>query len=293
MESIQLIGPPYSADTLNVREMCLSLYLTKSLFYSEGLVPILSVCDTCSVNASTVNELVYPAPQTQQTGDLLSYTVHGHRIIHVYDPSHLIKVVRNNLEVKNLAHFVGERWQPGMADYDASLQIATWDDIDHLYRKDLVSMRRMLTKFTDEHLKPNKLKMKVSVATQVFSNACGTAMLAYVDNGMLPKHVTSTARLIFFVNDLFDSINGSDKYPVGSLRGAVTAKSVHSEFFEYALVMLDNMFFVDKDTGARNNRSSVLKKFESTIRGYQQVAMTCFEADIEKLLIRYHFISVI
>ncbi|XP_037049980.1 uncharacterized protein LOC119084205 isoform X2 [Bradysia coprophila] len=256
---------------------------------TTGLKPILSVCDTCNVNANTVNELVYPrANQTQQTGQLLQYKVNGHRIIHTYDPSHLIKVIRNNFEVKNVAHFISERWQPGCADYAGSIQIAAWDDINQLYRMDIRAVRSVLPKLTDEHLKPNKLKMKVSVATQVFSNTCGTVMLECVDNGKVPEDFATTARFILFVNDLFDSINGCDKYPVDSLKSAVTPMSIHSEFWEYALVMLENMFFVDKGTGERNNRSSVLKKFESTIRGYQDVARTCFQAGIPKLEIRYH-----
>lgn len=247
------------------------------------------MCDTCNVNANTVNELVSPnASLTQQTGKLLRYKVNGHTIIHTYDPSHLIKVVRNNFEVKNVAHFITERWRPGFEDYDGSLQIAAWSDINELYRMDLRSVRRMLPKLTDEHLKPNKLKMKVSVATQVFSNTCGSVMLQCVNNRTVPEDFTTTARFILFVNDLFDSVNGSNKYPADSLKSAVTPESLHSEFWEYALVMLENMFFVDKGTGERNNRSSVLKKFESTIRGYQDVARTCFQAGILKLEIRYH-----
>lgn len=165
-------------------------------------------------------------------------------------------MVRNNLQIKNLAHFITVRWQPGFEAYDGCLQIAAWNDIDYLYSMDLRSMERMLPKLTDEHLNPNKLKMKVSVATQVFSGTCGSVMLRCIKQGTLPEHFTSTARLIMFINDLFDSVNGSDKYAYDSLKSAVTPNSKHLEFWEYALVMLKNMFFVDKDIGERNNRSS-------------------------------------
>lgn len=88
-------------------------------------MPILSVCDTYNTNACTVNELVYDnASQTSQTGKLLQCKVKGHQITHTYDPSHLIKVVRNNLETKNLGHCITERWMPGFDEYDGSLQIA-------------------------------------------------------------------------------------------------------------------------------------------------------------------------
>ncbi|XP_037037374.1 uncharacterized protein LOC119075089 [Bradysia coprophila] len=252
-----------------------------------GLMPILSVCDTCSTNATAVNVLVYPnTHQTKQSGDLLQYKINGQLITHTYDPSHLIKVVRNNLQTKNLAHFVTDRWTPGLKEFEEKLQIAAWNDIDKLYRKDVLSPQRLAEALSEEHLNPNKLKMKVSIATQVFSNTCGLAMMQYVERGILQKDVVSTANFIFFMNDLFDSINGSNNHPGNSLKSAVTPNSLHFEFWEYALIMLENMFYVDKIDGERNDRSSVLKKFESTIRGYQEVAKTCFKANIPKLNIR-------
>lgn len=256
-------------------------------------MPILSVCDTCSINAAAVNELVHPnGNQTKQTGALLQYRIGRHVITHVFDPSHLIKVVRNNFEMKNIAHFATDRWQPGSDLYDSSLQIASWDDIAELYRIDLRSIQRRVPKLTDEHLKPSKLKMKVSIAAQVFSETCATAMLQCVGQRTLPQHCTSTAGLLLFINDLFDSINGSTDHPAYSLKGTVTRESNHFEFWEYALVMLENMFFVDKSTGERNNRSSVLKKFESTIRGYQAFARKCFDSNITAVKIRCDFIFI-
>lgn len=234
-----------------------------------------------------MNTLVNPArPSTKQLGGLLKYKVNGHQLIHGYDPSHLVKVTRNNFEKKNLAHFISKRWQAGDEDNIGSLQIAAWDDLNVLYRMDLRSTQRRLEKLTDEHLKPVKLKMKVSLATQVFSNTCGSVMLQYVEEGILPEDFTSTAELLLFMNDLFDSINGSGDGD--TLKSAVTENSIHFEFWDYALLMLQNMFFVDKFTGERNNYSSVLKKFESTIRAYKEIAKICFDLKIPSINIRYH-----
>lgn len=108
---------------------------------------------------------------------------------------------------------------------------------------DLRSIQRMVPNLTDEHLKPNKLKMKVSIATQVFSSTCGLTMLQCVKRGTLPGDYNSTARFILFMNDLFDSVNGSDRQPSDSLKSAITPFSIHLEFWDYALVMLENMFF--------------------------------------------------
>jgi hypothetical protein len=195
--------------------------------------------------------------------------------------------VRNNFETKNLGHFISKRWQAGDKDNFGSLQFAAWDDLDELYRMDLRSTKRRLPKLSEEHLKPSKLKMKVSLATQVFSNTCGTVMLRYIEKGVLPKHFTSTAQLLLFMNDLFDSLNGSENHPGDSLLSAVTANSIHFEFWDYALSLLPNMFFVDKYTGERNNGSSCLLRIESTIRGYKELANKCFSMNIPKINIRY------
>lgn len=105
---------------------------------------------------------------------------------------------------------------------------------------DLHSIRRTygIPKLTEEHLKPNKLKMKVSHATQLFSNTCGSVMMQWAEHGTLPKDLVSTANFILFMNDLLDSINGSNNQPTDSLKATVTPGSMHFEFWEFALVML-------------------------------------------------------
>lgn len=224
----------------------------------------------------------------KQSGALIQYSVSGQLITHAWDPSHLIKTVRNNFETKNISHFITNRWQSGKEDEVGSLQIGCWDDIDKLYRLDLRSTpQRRLENLTEEHLKPTKDKMKVSTATQVLSETCGTVMLEYVEKGLVEPHFVSTAQIILFMNDIFDSINGSHQNPTGTLKSSVSRESIHFEYWEYAVWMLQNMFFVYKLTGERNNRSTVLQKFESTIRGYREVAQICFDAGISKLDIRY------
>lgn len=87
------------------------------------------------------------------------------------------------------------------------------------------------------------------------------------------------------MNDVFDSMNGSDE--IGeTLKCAVTENSIHFTFWEYALSVLSKMSFVNKLNGKADNRSSVLKKLESTIKGYIQFSKTCFRLDISKVSLR-------
>lgn len=251
------------------------------------------MCDQIAINASTVNELVNPLqPSKSQTGQLLSYTVKGQKLIHCFDVPHILKAVRNNLETKDLVHYILKRWCFGEKTYDiGDLQIASWDHLLELYQLDLQSPQRRLPKLSAEHLKPTKLKMKVSVASQVFSNTCGNVMLQCIEKKELPNF-EGTAKLLLFVNDLFDSMNGSEDEKVGSLKHAVTENSVHFSFWQYALSMLEKMYFIDKSTCEVNNRSSVLKKTESTIRGYIEFSKLCFKLNIPKVSIRYQSLSI-
>lgn len=253
---------------------------------------MLSVCDQASTNANTINSLIYPNSQSTtipQTGALLKYKVNGRNMIHCFDPSHLIKSVRNNLETKDLRHFIGDRWEKGLStdSFFGKEQTASWNHIEDLYKKHSLSPESDLLKLTQEHIKPNKDKMRVSVAAQVFSNTTGKCMAKFIEKGILPPDFNDTTKMLYFMNDLFDSINGCEKDKRNALLGAVTSNSHHFEFWEYALSMLPKMHFVDKVTNERNNRSSVLKKFESTIRGYREVSKICFNSNIEKVDLRY------
>lgn len=215
------------------------------------------------------------------------YTVHGRRIIHCYDPSHLIKTVRNNLQTKDLVHYIIKPWCKDGTNFVGSKQLASWDHIFDLYRKDSQSTKRLLPKLTDEHLAPVKLKMKVSLATQIFSNTCGSVMLKCIEEKEVPRHFTGTAHFLLFMNDVFDSMNGSVKQIGDTLKGAVKANSIHFSFWDYALSVLPEMYFIDKADGKMNNRSSVLKKLESAVRGYVEFSKTCLKLDLFEVSIRY------
>lgn len=221
-------------------------------------------------------------------GQLLAYKVNGQRVIHCFDPSHLIKTVRNNFQTKNVAHFISKRWRTNDTTGIGPLQIASWDHIVELYQMDLKSAQRRLPKLSAEHLKPSKLKMKVSLATEIFSNTCGSFMLKCIKQKKLPEDFSDTAQLLLFMNDVFDSMNGSEDEKDGSLKAAVTENSEHKAFWDHAVSVLSNMYFIDKVTGEVDSRSSVLKKMESTLKGYIEFTKICFDVNIPKVSIRYH-----
>lgn len=256
------------------------------ILYVLGLIVIQSVCDQVQINESTIHKLM-DSDFRRTPGCLLQYKVGGNIVTHCYDGPHILKVVRNNFEVKNLSHSVWERWNISQSKSSGSERTASWDDVQNLYELDQTGCHRFLPKITDQHMKPTKLKMKVCVATQVFSQTYGTVMLHCVEKKQLPAKSSATAQILLFFNDFFDSINGSGPAQMGSLKGSINKDSVHFVFWEWALFMLAKMNFIDKTTGRINSRSSVLNKIKSTIKGYQEVTRICLNNNIEEVPLRY------
>lgn len=96
----------------------------------------------------------------------------------------------------------------------------------------------------------------------------------WFDNGPVYRRESAASTLRWhcaniILYDIFDSINGSTKHPQN--KGPVEEDSIYFSFWEYALLILGNMDYVNKHDGKINNGSSVFKKFESTIRGYMAV----------------------
>lgn len=255
----------------------------------------MSVCDQIHSNGLAVRELIDPNCLTKKgnkyTGELLKYCIDGVSIIHCFDLSHLIKVVRNNFITKDLRHCIPDRWDISHWSYvttdEDESYVASWNDIEDTYLFDLEGTERLLKKITDEHLKPNRLKMKVKVATQVLSATFGKAMLNYSKRKYLQRDCSGTAQVLFFFNDLFDSLNGGGAPQCDSLKGSINEDSIHYVYWFYALRMLSTMNFVDRDTGTINNRSSVIKKFMSTIRGYIEVTTICLNLNMKEVSLRY------
>lgn len=249
-------------------------------------------------NVSAVNRLVQPhnvAPR-KQDGLIIRYKIRDTEIIHCYDLPHLLKVIRNNLMTKDLEHSISKRWN--ISDFDAIydddiIYTADWNDIADVYDLDLKGSQRLLRKITNEHINPNRLKMKVCVAGQVFSQSFANVMLHYSEEGYNPKDCFGTAQALFFFNDLFDSLNGSGDGQQDTLFGSVNEKSIHFVYWEYALKMLSKMTFVNRETGCPNNRSSVLLKFMSTIRGYIELTRICLNLNMKDIALRYIHVYVV
>lgn len=229
-----------------------------------GLIVIASVCDQVAVNAAAVNRLINqsgtdvnrPAnprgatvsvnrlmkrsgkkrtPKSSIPSELLSYKIKDRVIIHVFDPPHIIKGIRNNLLTKNLRHFV----KPDRSVNCKNRRVATWDDICEFYNSNKTGSVRLVEKMTDEHINPVKRKMNVKLATQVFSNTMGQNMRSWSQSQKIKvgdkrkrgkkRDFTATADILIFFNDVFDSLNGGESKAI-DVKGAIGVNSNHETF---------------------------------------------------------------
>lgn len=158
-------------------KMCIEEVVCNVL--STGLNVVATISDQGATNVAAINLL---SEETRQkylkdyNDRVKGYLINDHEVIHVYDPPHLLKSIRNNLLTKNVTFtWRGER------------QMAMWDYIINAYEIDKtyedLEMRN-LPKITEIHVYRDKIKkMKVSLAGQVFSHNVASTMRLMCDMG--------------------------------------------------------------------------------------------------------------
>ncbi|KAJ6642525.1 hypothetical protein Bhyg_07476 [Pseudolycoriella hygida] len=262
-------------DEVRLLKITLKGPTTKMFSLNTGLKIIGSASDQDSCN---------------NDGQLLTYKLGGETVVHCYDAPHLLKGTRNNLQTKDLLHFVNKRWSCS----DLSLRSvktpangkghkANWNDISELYDINLEGGKKLLPmKITPEHITPNKQKLKVSTAAQVLSQTYGNVMLHCSKYRLLSRDCSGTAQVLLFFNDLFDSMNGSC-LKANELKSPVTDGSIHFQYWEYALQMLSKMKFIEKETGKPTNRTKNLQNWQSTIRGFCVLSKKCLSLGMKKI----------
>lgn len=284
----------FSSLNIQRKEIQQSLIPSNSFL---GLNVVGSVSDQLGSNKTAVAHLM--GAEKCRDGELLAYKIRGKTIYHCWDYPHLIKGVRNNMVTKDLTHFILKRWDIDDTNHYENISkeelVASWDDVNELYDFTLQSSQRLLgllPNVTNEHINPQKLKMKVSNATQVLSATFGNLMLRCSEQDKLSRDCTGTGQALLFFNDLFDSLNGLGLAENNELKSAVTESSHHFAYWEYALCMLSLMNFVDKETGETTHRTKVLQNFSSTIRGYMEISKLLLNESMAEVNIRYSSLTI-
>ncbi|XP_072403398.1 uncharacterized protein [Diabrotica undecimpunctata] len=201
-----------------------------------GLTVVATVSDQGSTNVGAINYLVkYNASQENTLKKIKLYEINGHPIVHIYDPPHLLKGIRNNLMTKKLF------WKK-----NNNLVIGDWADIVMTYEIDNdIGRFRALNKIHKGHVYAKYMKkMKVSHAAQVFSHTMASIMNLFLRKGVssndgklvLQRNSLGTVSVLQFFDSLFDSVNGHTLYPSAGkkLKCAVKEGSGHINFWNTA-----------------------------------------------------------
>ncbi|KAF2905576.1 hypothetical protein ILUMI_00604 [Ignelater luminosus] len=145
------------------------------------------ICDQGSNNRAVFRELGV-------TTEFPFFYVNDKKIYALFDTPHLIKSVRNTL-LKGNIHINNKE--------------VSFDDIRKFYDLDKTNKIRANVKLTDSHINPNAFeKMKVKLATQIFSHKLATGLETVVQTGEIKsKTMENTAQFLKKMNTLFDILN--------------------------------------------------------------------------------------
>lgn len=167
---------------------------TIKILIQEGIEVVAIVCDQGAANRTAQNKLGV-------TTEKPFFEIMERTIFCFYDFVHLIKSVRNNLLVSNI--FIDD-------------EVISWSVLNKLFYAENGVVRSM-HKLTEAHIKPDNFqKMRVKLATQVFSHHVSTAIFAAASTNIFNEEeklvALSTASFIFKLNKLFDNMNSTNRY---------------------------------------------------------------------------------
>lgn len=180
------------------------------------------------------------------------FTIYNSQKIYCfYDFPHLIKSLRNLLLKSDLETLDGK---------------ISFDVFKEIYNLESENIAKTCLKFTSAHLAPNAFeKMRVSLATQVFSRTSAAAIkTAHQLNCLQYTSELAQATQMFTIkiNDLFDSMNSGSQYDKNILKRGVKVGNVAYNYIKDILKYL-NAIQISPSTP----RNFCLKGLEQTLNG--------------------------
>ena len=155
----------------------------------------------------------------------------GKTILYIFDAPHIIKAIRNNLINYNF-HFDNK--------------VASWNDIEALYKIDSKNSIRCCPKLTNKHMHPNGfLKMKVKLATYVLSHSVAAALMMAISGGLLPTSASGTSELVSHFDYIFYCLNSSTFSTPKECNQPVTASSKHMQTMKEKLEFVNKIKVID------------------------------------------------
>ena len=181
----------FSENAAGAKDIATILKDLLSQLLSIGLLPTVIVCDQGSCNRSLYRHMgiTYARP---------FFMFQGRKIFAVHDVPHILKNVRNTLKAADITFGHNQ------------VQVASWDDVNELFKHDQGMPVRMVPKLTCKHIYlPPFSTMRVSLAAQVLSRTVYAAISTLVSLEKWPgkRCPMGTATFAKTVNDIFDFLN--------------------------------------------------------------------------------------
>ena len=162
-----------------------------------GFTVVASICDQGATNEKSVKELIRGTKEImlREGKEYIDNTifVDEHEIVHIFDPPHLLKCLRNNLLKKDLNY-----------TWESKSRKASWSHIETAFKIDKYDgIFRLLKKLTDADIYPkDKQEMRVNLCKNVFS---------FDGKQEMNKEGEDTALLLYLIDKIFDSLNCDEK----------------------------------------------------------------------------------
>ena len=173
------------------------------------------------------------------------FMFNDNKIFCLFDPPHLLKNLRRNLM---------------KYDLQTSKGLVSFKHIEDFYNIDQKLLVRCAPKLTDAHITASGLNsMKVSLAAQLFSRTVAAGMNMCIMSKLLMPEAAPTVEFVLKFNNLFDSMNGTSKFP---LKGkeyhcAVKKGSDHQNLWREMLSFIESWIFVQQQAlPASTNKQS-------------------------------------
>lgn len=183
--------------------------------HDTGLKIISVTCDGTPTNFSVLKLLGCDFNNVSSLQTSFPHPVTSDKIVAFLDPCHMLKLVRNTFgDIHNLI--------------DINSQKIQWSHILTLHKLQESEGMHLGNKLRSAHVNYFKQKMKVRLATQIFSKSVADSLLFCKDNLMLKEFelCNGTIQFLLNFNDLFDILNSKSMRQAG-LKQAINSENIN------------------------------------------------------------------
>lgn len=188
------------------------------------------------------------------------------KIFLIHDVPHLVKSIRNNL--------ISDKHVIKVND-----AIVSWDDVVNFYELDKSNKSRSCCNLSEKHVRPNTFdRMRVRLATQVFSNKVYTGICTAIKTGeMKSATAPATAEFLKNMNDIFDCLNSKVIFDSNPLRCALSNKKLVVEAtLHEGISWLKSISITKKKCNTERNDiycfNGLISSIENILQLYQQLS---------------------